>query len=266
MVSMYVFGYRFPLCTSLSVILLYYLFSSILSDFPVVPVVPVNITPPPAQIATPQPDEHRSGIHKRLAHIPGLTGSNTSYMIPENIRKKLTDGWYSHVPLTYLTDKHCEFKNKSTLNVSQDILSFDPSSGQVITTSRVLHDNGELELLFDKWHQAWRWLLELIKDHLPQEYPLWEVHYTQIMNSENRSELWPLYLAYDAEIHKRTTQFAIDPSIFSIGIWNDLEVRYSHKKTLSMVWNDLKHHPVMSTLMFCAHSYLFSHFSAFILD
>ena len=232
---MYVFGYRFLLCTSLSVILLYYLFSSILSDFPVVPVVPVNITPPPAQIATPQPDEHRSGIHKRLAHIPGFTGSNTSYMVPENIRKKLTDGWYSHVPLTYLTDKHCEFKNKSTLNVSQDILSFDPSSGQVITTSRVLHDNGELELLFDKWHQAWRRLLELIKDHLPQEYPLWEVHYTQIMNSENRSELWPLYLAYDAEIRKRTTQFAIDPSIFSIGIWNDLEVRYSHKKTLSMV-------------------------------
>ena len=72
---------------------------------------------------------------------------------------------------------------------------------------------------------------------------MWEIHYLFILNSENRSEMWPLYLAYDAEIRRRSTQSPIDPSQFSIGIWNDLEIRYSHKKILSMLQADLKHHP-----------------------
>ena len=164
-------------------------------------------------------------------------------MVPENIRKKFSEGWSSHVPLTYLTDKYCEFKNKSSLSAAQDILSFDPSTGQVISTSKILHDNGELEMSFDEWHQAWRRLLELINTHIPKEYPLWEIHYSRIMNSENRAELWPLYLAYDAEIRKRTTQYPIDPSAFSIGIWNDLEVRYSHKKVLTSLRTELRQHP-----------------------
>jgi hypothetical protein len=153
------------------------------------------------------------------------------------------EGWRTHVPLSYLTDKGCLLKNKSSLNAAQDILSFDASSGQVITTSKALQDNGELELSFDEWHQAWRRLLDLIKTFLPQEFMMWEVHYSFILNSENRSEMWPLYLAYDAEIRKRSTQTPIDPSQFSIGIWNDLEIRYSHKKVLAMVQADLKQHP-----------------------
>ena len=69
---------------------------------------------------------------------------------------------------------------------------------------------------------------------------MWEIHYSRILNSENRAELWPLYLAYDTEIRKRTTQLPIDPSAFSIGIWNDLENRFSHKTVLSMVQNDIR--------------------------
>ena len=243
MVSVYAFGCRFPSLSPYDQLYTFYSFSFILSDLPVVPIVPVDNIPAPVQTTAPQPDEHRSTTRKRPERILGLTGSSASYMVPENIRKKFSEGWSSHVPLTYLTDKYCEFKNRSSLNAAQDILSIDPSTGQVITTSRVLHDNGELELTFDEWHQAWRRLLDLIKTHIPKEYLLWEVHYSRIMNSENRSELWPLYLAYDAEIRKRTTQFPIDPSVFSIGIWNDLETRYSHKKILSSVRNDLKHHP-----------------------
>ena len=63
-----------------------------------------------------------------------------------------------------------------------------------------------------------------------------------ILNSENRAEMWPLYLTYDAEIRKRTTHFGIDPSIFSIGIWNDLEQRYLANKVLSIVQTDLRRH------------------------
>ena len=54
--------------------------------------------------------------------------------------------------------------------------------------------------------------------------------------------MWPLFLAYDAEIHKRSTQLPIDPSKFSIGIWNDLETRFTTNKVLSLVQADLKSH------------------------
>jgi hypothetical protein len=80
-------------------------------------------------------------------------------------------------------------KNKSLLSASQDILSYDSSTGQVVPTSKALNDNGELELTFDEWHQAWRCLLELIKSYLPQEFLLGEIHYSFILNNENRSEM-----------------------------------------------------------------------------
>jgi hypothetical protein len=199
--------------------------------------------PPVAPQATPIPPVDPTTVfNRRPARTLGLVGTNAAYLVPDNIRKKFMEGWRSHVPLTYLTDKGCLLKNKSLLSASQDILSYDSSTGQVVTTSKALNDNGELELTFDEWHQAWRRLLDLIKSYLPQEFLLWEIHYSFILNSENRSEMWPLYLAYDAEIRRRATQSPIDPSQFSIGIWNDLEIRYTAKKVYSMVQADLKHH------------------------
>jgi hypothetical protein len=117
----------------------------------------------------------------------------------------------------------------------------DPSSGQIITTSKPLSDNGELDLTFDEWHQAWRRLLDLIKTHVAAEFHLWDTHYNFILDNDNRAELWPLYVAYDVEIRRRAVVSAIDPSVFSIGIWNDLEARYMAKKVLSLVQSDLKH-------------------------
>jgi hypothetical protein len=193
------------------------------------------MVPPAAELSTPS--------RKRPARTLGLVGTNAAYLVPDHIRKKFSDGWAVHVPLTYLTDKGCLFKNKASIAASQDILSFDSNTGQVTTTAKPLMDNGELELSFDEWHQAWRRLLELIKDHVPEEFLLWEKHYTFILNSENRAELWPIYLAYDAEIRKRATHYSIDPSVFSIGIWNDLESRNISKKVLAMVQSDLKQHP-----------------------
>jgi hypothetical protein len=180
---------------------------------------------------------------KRPARTLGLVGTNAAFLVPDHIRKKFSDGWTTHVPLTYLTDKGCLFKNKASIAASQEILSFDSSTGQVTTTAKPLADNGELDLTFDEWHQAWRRLLELINTYCPDEFPLWEKHYNTILNVENRAELWPVYLAYDAEIRKRSTHYPIDPSMFSVGIWNDLETRYTAKKVLAMVQSDLRHHP-----------------------
>jgi hypothetical protein len=189
--------------------------------------------------------ESSTPSRKRPARTLGLVGTNAAFLVPDHIRKKFSslEGWTTHVPLTYLTDKGCLLKNKSLAGASQEFLTYDSSSGQVITTSKPLSDNGELDLTFDEWHQAWRRLLELIKTYLPEEFLLWEKHYLFILNNENRAELWPVYLAYDAEIRRRATQQPIDPSEFSIGIWNDLEARYTAKKVLAMVQSEMKHQP-----------------------
>jgi hypothetical protein len=69
---------------------------------------------------------------------------------------------------------------------------------------------------------------------------MWEVHYSYILNNHNCAELWPLYIAYDAEIQKRAIQLPINPSQFSIGIWNDLETHYTAKRSYSLVQADIK--------------------------
>ena len=155
------------------------------------------------------------------------------------------EGWNIHVPLTFLTDKGCLLKNKSLAATSYDLVSFN-SAGRLVTSSKPLPDSRELDLTFDEWHQAWRRLLELIKSFLPAKFLMWETHYLFILNNDNRAELWPVYLAYDVKIRKRATQSTIDPSEFSIAIWNDLEARYTAKKVLSMVQSDLKRLPSSS--------------------
>ena len=189
----------------------------------------------------PVPATTTTSSRRRPVRTPGLAGTNAAFLVPDHIRKKFADGWNVHVPLTFLTDKGCLLKNKPIIAASQEILTIDNVTGQIQTSSKPLTDDGELDLTFDEWHQAWRRLLELIRTFVPTESLMWEIHYSYILNNENRAEMWPLYLAYDAEIRKRATQLPIDPSVFSIGIWNDLESRYTAKKVLSIVQSDLKH-------------------------
>ena len=194
----------------------------------------MNSAPPIAHNAAVPPVDPTSP-RKRPTRILGFVSTNAAYLVPDNIHRKFMEGWSSHIPLTYLTDKGCLLKNKSLLSASQDVLSYNSTTGQVITTSKVLNDNSELDFTFDEWHQAWCRPLELIKTFLPQEFLAWEIHYLFILNNENRAESWPLFLAYDAEVQRHSTQIGINPSQFSIGIWSDLKARYTAKKVLSMV-------------------------------
>ena len=199
----------------------------------------VPIVPPPLVAAVQNIADPSTPLRKRPARIPGLLGTSAAFLVPDHIRKKFADGWNVHVPLTFLTDKGCLFKDKSSTSASQDILTIDNTTGRILTTSNPLSDKGELNLTFDEWHQAWRRLLDLIKTFLPEDFDAWKTHYTYILEIDNRAELWPLYLAYDAEIRRRTTQLPIDPAEFSIGIWNDLETRYNADKAAAIVQADL---------------------------
>lgn len=112
------------------------------------PIPPVNGAPLANQNGaaavrqmTAQPAEQLP-LHRlrRPARVPGLVGTNAAFLVPDNIRKKFRDGWELHVPLTYLTDKGCMLKNKMT--AALDILSYDSTTGQVVTSSKALNENG----------------------------------------------------------------------------------------------------------------------------
>ena len=151
-----------------------------------------------------------------------MVDTNAAFLIPDHIQKKFAGGWNLHIPLTYLTNKGCLLHDKSSTNTLKDGFTIDTMTSQVSASVKLLSDDGELDLSFDEWHQASHHLLDLIKTYLQDEFLMWEVHYAYILNNHNYTESWLSYLV-DAEIQKRAIQLPIDPSQFSISIWNDLE-------------------------------------------
>ena len=51
-----------------------------------------------------------------------------------------------------------------------------------------------------------------------------------ILNNSTRALRWPLWLAYDTEIRRRSVSEPLDPSIHHLLIWNELETLYITKK------------------------------------
>ena len=141
-----------------------------------------------------------------------LVGTNAAFLVPDHIQNKFAAGWNVHVPLAYLMEKGCHLQDKPFTNTSHEVLTIDNSMGHILASSKPLSNEGELDLTFNEWHQVWWHLLDLIKVHLPDEFLMWEVHYSFILNNHNHAEMWPLYLAYDAKICKRAVQLLIDPS------------------------------------------------------
>ena len=158
-------------------------------------------------------------------------------MVPDTIWNKFRNGWNVHIPLTYLTDKSCAYKKSATL--FRDSLSVDETSGQIITTSKALETTGELDMTFEEWHQAWRRLLPLIREFLPDDYDAWNSHFLTIRDKETLTDCWRLWLAYDTEIRRHSIQEGIDPAVHHISVWNDLEIRYMEDKISHRICSEL---------------------------
>src|SRR6266567_4779966 len=160
-----------------------------------------------------------------------MTVSGAGYIVPDAIHDKFIK-WEVHIPLTYLTDKFCASQLAAQSSLSDILTVVD---GQVTTKSKFLSPAGELDLTFDEWHQAWQRLLKLIEQHHPDELALWRTHYTSIMVKETRGEDWPLWLAYDTEVRRRSVTVGLDPSHFQKRLFDDLYVRYTGEKILARI-------------------------------
>ena len=168
---------------------------------------------------------------KRPRREIGMTVSGGGFIVPDIIRDKLIK-WETHVPLTYLTDNFCASQPTAQSSLSDLLAVVD---GQVTTKSKSLSPVGELEMTFDEWYQAWQRLLKIINQHHPDEFDLWQTHFTSIMLKETRAEDWPLWLAYDTEVRRRSVITALDPSHFQKRLFDDLFVRYNSTKILMQV-------------------------------
>ena len=111
--------------------ILFLIFNLSASDVPTTHPPPQTTQPPEPTIHNGPPPAIDPPTHsrKRPTRTPGLVGTNAAYLVPEHIRKKFVDGWNTHVPLTYLTDKGCLVKDKPSTTTSQDILTIDNSTG-----------------------------------------------------------------------------------------------------------------------------------------
>ncbi|KAJ6603847.1 hypothetical protein B0H10DRAFT_1957654 [Mycena sp. CBHHK59/15] len=176
---------------------------------------------------------------KRPERQPGLTATNAASLIPDAIRKRFaTGGWKTHISLHYLKDDFCSHNNTVSAKELDDLYTLDGSRG-IIAVAKDLPFAAELELTFAEWFQAWGRLRELIDTYVPQELHLWDAHYNRILNKPNKHELWPVWLAYDSEVRRRACTSAIDPSVFHLEIWNDLEAKNMARVALETVHVEL---------------------------
>ncbi|KIJ53919.1 hypothetical protein M422DRAFT_42232 [Sphaerobolus stellatus SS14] len=143
----------------------------------------------------------------------------------------MASGWREHIPLTYLTDSYC---SRSTLDpdINQELLTVNTTAGIVTTTSKPLSSDGEAHLSFCEWSEAWKRLLRLIQDHHLDEHNSWSIHHNRIRDAEDCNTKWSLWLAYDIEIRRRSCSDPLDPAVFQVNIWQDLQPDFIMRQTM----------------------------------
>lgn len=150
----------------------------------------------------------KSKGRRRPTRVLGATLPGLQLPIPSWVRKEFSAGWNDHIPLTYLTDDHCQE------TAWDDILS-PPAPAP----------KRETDLDFAEWHQAWLRLLCLIADYLPEEHAAWTIHFTRIRDMDNVVSEWDHWLLYDIEVRRCACFNPLDPAIFHSSIWNDLRLK-----------------------------------------
>ncbi|KAJ6523726.1 hypothetical protein B0H19DRAFT_1085581 [Mycena capillaripes] len=88
---------------------------------------------------------------KFLRYCPSPTRPGPGRVNPDPCQSLTgTEGWKTHVPLQYLTDKFCAFANQATTKELNDMFVMDGSSGIMISTAKELDVDPELSFSFDE--------------------------------------------------------------------------------------------------------------------
>ncbi len=127
------------------------------------------------------------------------------------VRKRFSEGWLTHIPLTFLTNAAC---SHGSMRSSQDLLSIDESSRRLVSTSQSLSDTGETDLTYEQWLDAYDRFLGLVLEHIGEDDAnAWETHQVRICRKPDRAQEWPLWLAYDIEVRRQSCETGLDPAV-----------------------------------------------------
>lgn len=189
----------------------------------------------PKEVGIHSPTPAVATARGRPSRVAGLTASGAGALVPEPIRKKFMDGWKTHVPFQYLTDKYCSFTNRAATKELNDLFSLDNSGGTILSVAKELAFEPELSLTFDEWFQAQDRLLQLILTYLPDEHDLWAAHFDHIIHHPNRALNWSTWLEYDSIIRRRACSEPIDPSLFHLSVWNEIEAKHITNRAIAAV-------------------------------
>jgi hypothetical protein len=165
--------------------------------------------------------------------IPGFRVNSKYLVIPDAVRKKFISR-NTHIPLNLLTDAACADSGADTSSSMTEYIRLDQATGQLVQVDRATSHNAELRLTYLEWHGAWKRLLQLYKEHRPEELDYWKVHFKRIRDHPAvATEEWAVWVAYDAEIRKLRVTNPLDPSLFHEETWNRLYIRSLRHQALA---------------------------------
>ncbi|KAJ7845504.1 hypothetical protein B0H14DRAFT_2584636 [Mycena olivaceomarginata] len=76
---------------------------------------------------------------------------------------------------------------------------------------------------------------ELIKTYVPEEHPLWVIHFERMLYATNRSEEWSLWLEYDSQVCRRALNEVFDPLVFQTQIWTQLQAKHIKNSVVKLL-------------------------------
>jgi hypothetical protein len=154
------------------------------------------------------------------------------YKIAELFSKARSGSRMTYIPLLHLTNQAIS-RYCWSAHVGTDKLSFNKDTLMFKTVALQLNEDGKDAMPVEEWMQAWRRLLQLYSQYLPEECHFWKGHVVLIHNTEGTyGKNWPLWRAYNIATRKRAITSSFDPSKLQPVIYNWVE--REHIKNLAI--------------------------------
>ncbi|EIN06495.1 hypothetical protein PUNSTDRAFT_136353 [Punctularia strigosozonata HHB-11173 SS5] len=173
-----------------------------------------------APVAGPSTEGHTAPAPVANARPPPVSppaaNNPNSYFIPPDVRQQLQRR--VHIQLHRLTDAACAHREPA----SSLALLLKNNLKASTAAAEISGSKSELQLSFVEWFQAWQRLLQLVRQHLPQQLDAWQAHFAHIRDAPGvTGHDWPVWRAYDADVRRRAmTEGASPRAAFDKGVWD----------------------------------------------
>ncbi|KAG8717635.1 hypothetical protein FRC09_013965 [Ceratobasidium sp. 395] len=202
-----------------------FIFSRIRAACPHLHTVLITVSPAHAPAAPAQPlglniGQFHSAQNPRPPMALGVVAdANFSFVAQNIVDLFLKKNWVSHVSLVYLTDA---YNKQSSLHLATTSYKtqLDPVTHETIYVAQPLPDLNESSMEFQVWERAFQRFIAILRMILNPWVERWVLHGDIIRHHPLLTVNWPLLLAYDIAIRKRSVNNPeLDPGTFQYNIF-----------------------------------------------